>query len=494
MKYDKMSDKSRVNSTAMFCYVVLSVILDLSYLIEVLRGGRTVLYYLVFLVLSLGPYIICRVITIKDKESDKVKYIFAGGFFIFNLFLTFTTTAQLTYVYAIMVAIILLCYNKNKLVFMYMIGITLSNIAQVVFMTITHQINSTNVLDVQIRIVSLILFTLYLSMCTVASELTNRNRMNEINTEKERVATLIHQILNVSNKMTENIGDVSQKVEILYDTADKTKRSMEEVTLGTGETVDSIQMQMKKTEEIHQAICDVSASTSTISDNIGATREEIESSKTNITELIRQVELSNKSNKHVSNDIEKLNEHAKKMQSVIEIINGITSQISLLALNASIEAARAGEAGKGFAVVASEISNLATQTNDATVNITELIDNVTEELSNMVSVIKDMLYNATEQNKVANNTAHSFEEISIKAEAVYSEADKLNELVKGLSSANEQVIKGIETISAATEEVTAHSSETLETSERNSSIASEVKESVQELSDLANELKTMESQ
>ena len=205
------------------------------------------------------------------------------------------------------------------------------------------------------------------------------------------------------------------------------------------------------------------------------------------------MELSNQSNQNVSDEINKLSQYAEKMQSIIELINGITSQTSLLALNASIEAARAGEAGKGFAVVASEISTLATQTEEATVNITELIGNVSTELSNMVEVIGDMLRNANEQNLVANKTAHSFEEIAIKAEMVYREAGKLSEYVTGLSEANEHVIRGIETISAATEEVTAHSCETLETSERNSSIAGEVEEIVETLSQLASELTAVES-
>lgn len=66
------------------------------------------------------------------------------------------------------------------------------------------------------------------------------------------------------------------------------------------------------------------------------------------------------------------------MHSIIELIDNITTQTSLLALNASIEAARAGEAGRGFSVVASEISNLATQTQDATVDITTLIENISK--------------------------------------------------------------------------------------------------------------------
>ena len=180
------------------------------------------------------------------------------------------------------------------------------------------------------------------------------------------------------------------------------------------------------------------------------------------------------------------------MQSIIKLNEGVTDQTSLLALNASIEAARAGEAGRGFAVVASEISNLATQTQDATVSIAEMIGNVSVELGYLVKLIEGMLHNSEEQNKVANNTARCFEEITGKVDSVYYESRKLDELVSGLTEANKQIINGIETISAVTEEVTAHSSQTLETSESNSDVAGEVEQMVEDLSKLAEKLKQLE--
>ena len=61
----------------------------------------------------------------------------------------------------------------------------------------------------------------------------------------------------------------------------------------------------------------------------------------------------------------------------------ISSQTSLLALNASIEAARAGEAGRGFAVVASEISNLSSQTSQTVGHINRIISEVNEAVSGM---------------------------------------------------------------------------------------------------------------
>lgn len=98
-----------------------------------------------------------------------------------------------------------------------------------------------------------------------------------------------------------------------------------------------------------------------------------------------------------NNAIVELGKAIGEIKAVVALISEIAGQTNLLALNASIEAARAGKAGAGFAVVANEVKALATQTRNATGEISGKIerlmrvaDTSTQAMSHIITTVGEI--------------------------------------------------------------------------------------------------------
>lgn len=207
-----------------------------------------------------------------------------------------------------------------------------------------------------------------------------------------------------------------------------------------------------------------------------------------VTVLRKKSEMNFTASEKIFSVMEKLVSTAQQISSFTSSIENITEQTNLLALNAAIEAARAGEAGLGFAVVAEEVRKLADQSRASTVEITNLVESISEESKMAVQVMADLRRASGEQIKSVDTTKNAFEDI---ANAIFTIVDKfkyVNESVSKMQEDKNEVTLSIEHISSVSQQTAASSEEMTATTETQVNAFGELQHASTDLSNLVDDL------
>lgn len=206
-------------------------------------------------------------------------------------------------------------------------------------------------------------------------------------------------------------------------------------------------------QESTTALNDVSMNTTDITSSTAANLESVQSSYSSMQDISNEIKLVTDHIQSFQNTVGELSQNSTNIRDIVSLINDVSEQTNLLALNAAIEAARAGEHGRGFAVVADEVRKLAEKVHDATNDININISNMITLVSKTDDGAKEIeTYTGNIQN-VINDATSKFESMMAALDQNSSNLIQISSALEELSVTNSSVHEKVSTINELSNDV-----------------------------------------
>ena len=195
-----------------------------------------------------------------------------------------------------------------------------------------------------------------------------------------------------------------------------------------------------------QAIDEIAANTTHISDQTQNNLRDIHESSTELSNVSEQIQGVARLAQSFQETVSTLSKNSENITNILRLVEEFSEQTNLLALNASIEAARAGEAGRGFAVVADEVRNLAQKVGEATQQINTNINEMSSLVKQTESGSSTILENVQKAEGFLTRTSDQFISMVASFEQMSQQLATISTAIEELSATNRLTHQNVSSI------------------------------------------------
>ena len=265
---------------------------------------------------------------------------------------------------------------------------------------------------------------------------SGKNISTSLASNSSEISSTIYEISTTMNSMNEKMAILQNEVKSTNDDIVKINMSIEDV-------VSMIDGQSASVSESSASIEEMVA-------NINQLTTSTESKIHIVDELASMASDGEKSMDNTLMSIEDINKNTAIIFELIKIINNVSNQTNMLAMNAAIEAAHAGEYGLGFSVVADEIRQLAETSSKNTRSITDSLKNITEKIKITAgltdetnNLFKKIITGITEVSSSMYETIAGLRELNIGSGQITNMIVNLNDLTGNVKKSSGDMDQGI---------------------------------------------------
>lgn len=322
-------------------------------------------------------------------------------------------------------------------------------------------------LKIRKPIVKIADYTHLLSSGSLSVDFVNASSIKEISTLIDSAESLQGNLKNIISKVDDKTEQLDQNVKMIHSGIQTSNEATEEIVDAVNELSKGSLHIAESVQSTAESMQNVGESIRSISESAAATEKEAQEIETISMEAKDNLSLLIDANKNtvtisegVVTGIDEANEAIEDIRKAADAITSIASQTSMLALNASIEAARAGEAGAGFSVVAASIQTLAGESDNSAKEIQSIIDKIIEKSQHNVQLANQIKEAVDSEGNALATVSDSFDKVN---DRIYVTVDTIHNISKEIDTLNqdkEKVLGEVRSLTVVSEENTASCQET----------------------------------